>query len=117
MLIESRWSRKLVRIPNWFWSLDISDKALRVGVILLAFEQLEYNDHPYIDDIADKAGCGYGTVQRALRELKEVGMLRVEAWPGHSNCYTFLAPPRTPPIPRSGPSDIERALLESEARR
>ena len=112
---------KFTQVPNQVWDLPVSDKAIRVYGIILTYDWMDDGARPGIETIAIRGRMSRSKVERAITELVEAGLIKVDPRFGGPNGkqplpnrYHFLPLPaaasdgfmgegRVPPRVKGGP--------------
>ena len=98
-----------VQIPEWLLNAEVSDRAVRLYAVLGRYADRDGKAFPSRRTLATKLRCSVDTVDRAKRELEDIGALTVEHRTDEdgdptSNLYTLHAQPGgridavTPPL-------------------
>jgi DNA-binding transcriptional MocR family regulator len=69
------------QIPEWLLDAPVSDRAVRLYGILARYAGKQGHAHPSRRTLAERLGCSLDSVDRALAELCQVGILEVRHRP------------------------------------
>lgn len=76
------------RIPTWLWNHGLSANAISCYGALMCFADRFMECYPSRETLAERMSTSTDTVDRAIKELKDLGALRVvRRGLGHSNYY------------------------------
>jgi len=92
------WSVPQAIIPEWVLDAAISDKAVRLYLVLARYGGTSQARFPSRPTIAARLGCDTKTVDRAMKELVDIGAVQVtprfrENGGRSSNAYKLLVEP------------------------
>jgi hypothetical protein len=101
-------------VPEWLLVADVSDRAVRLYAVLARYADQAGECWPMRRTLADRLGCSVDSVDRAVRELKKAGAVRVEprrtaGGDQTSNTYTVVR------LPRGAPAAEPRPPLRADA--
>jgi len=65
-------------IPEWLILEDVSDRAIRLYAVLVRHADKEHHAHPSRRRLAKMVRCSESSLDRAMKELLSVGVMRVE---------------------------------------
>jgi hypothetical protein len=66
------------RVPTWLLDAAVSDRAIRLFALLTRYADREGRGFPGRRALAERLRCSVDSIDRALRELVDVGAVRVE---------------------------------------
>ena len=108
---------RFTQVPNQVWDLPVSDKAVRVYGIILTYDWMDDGARPGIETIAARGRMSRSKVGRAITELVEAGLLKVEprfGGPGGKqplpNRYHF------PPLPEASDRSTGEGRVPPQAK-
>jgi len=109
------------QVPEWLLDADISDRAVRLYARLVRYAGSNGKAWPGRDTLARRLRCSEASVDRALKELREVGALTVKRRGlTQTNLYIIEAvpgaKPESPEVPTqdSAPMPNERESVERD---
>jgi len=105
-------------IPEWLLEADVSDRAVRLYGLLVRHADQDGHAFPSRKRLSDRLKCSVDSVDRAIRELREVGAVQVrhrkdEAGDRTSNDYILRPGGR---IPAATPVGISAATVAAPVR-
>jgi DNA-binding MarR family transcriptional regulator len=79
-----------VPVPSWIFDLGLTAAELAVAVALLGFADFSSGScWPSLNAIAQRAGCSRSTTQRAIKKMRDIGLVKAEHRDGETDILTF----------------------------
>lgn len=80
---------RFTQVPEWVLDAEISDRAVRLYGVLGRYADANGRSFPGRETLAERLRCSKDSVDRAMKELEQIGALSKKRRGPHSSLYTL----------------------------